>query len=350
MKVHATDHGHDVRHLVAPAHSGRQAAHANKTHVASPAVPPTAEPPSDAVPQQVTQPRPDERDGQKVPGVVRLLEAGHFRGVADVRLRINFFDQLSTRATASAQPVIQDQSGELIETLSGELGQLLDGLAVDQSARQQIDELVGEFNASVQAAVKEFAGDGTINTEALAGAIQAAFNALVEQLHEGLTAPVPALEPQPNPDPTEVPADKGTARPLTDPGAEEVAATTDGASPALAAVLATDIAEPDASAEGSPVGLPTDPVGEPTETPTEKPADHPTEDPVDEPTLTLEEALATLRETFNEALSALLHSIQSAAQLPDPSPPNGNGVAYDKFLAIYNELRGLTTGDVDEVG
>ena len=32
------------------------------------------------------------------------------------------------------------------------------------------------------------------------------------------------------------------------------------------------------------------------------------------------------------------------------SPPNGNGVAYDKFLAIYNELRGLTPADVDELG
>ena len=31
----------------------------------------------------------------KVRGVIRLLQQGHFKGVADVRLRINFFDELS---------------------------------------------------------------------------------------------------------------------------------------------------------------------------------------------------------------------------------------------------------------
>ena len=49
-------------------------------------------------------------------------------------------------------------------------------------------------------------------------------------------------------------------------------------------------------------------------------------------------ALASLTQTFDEALAELLGSIQITLALPELSPPSGNGVAYDKFLAIYNGL------------
>ncbi len=37
-------------------------------------------------------------------GVVRLLEQGHFKGVADVRLRLNFFDRLDHEALPELRP------------------------------------------------------------------------------------------------------------------------------------------------------------------------------------------------------------------------------------------------------
>jgi hypothetical protein len=37
-----------------------------------------------------------ETDAPKVPGVVRLLNEGHFKPVADIRLRLNFADLLDT--------------------------------------------------------------------------------------------------------------------------------------------------------------------------------------------------------------------------------------------------------------
>ncbi|MHC4620621.1 MAG: hypothetical protein ACYTEQ_22975 [Planctomycetota bacterium] len=40
---------------------------------------------------QVVEPGGDEADGQR--GVIRLLMDGHFKGVSDVRLRINFYDE-----------------------------------------------------------------------------------------------------------------------------------------------------------------------------------------------------------------------------------------------------------------
>ena len=266
-----------------------------------------------ATPQSETAPTADLRDGDKVPGVIRRLEEGHFRGVADVRLRINFFEQLSARATASAQPVVEQGAGELIDTVRGELDALLGTLAVDESQREQIGGLVEEFDAAVQAAVEQFSGNGAIDTEALTGAIEGAFNTLVEQLQELLTAPVPEPEPQTDPNPPEPTGGKNGETPQTDTGAEEGAPTADG-TPAVVAAVPT------------------------------------TEDPVDEPASSLDDALAALRETFTDALSVLTTSIQSATQLADPSPPHGNGVAYNKFLAIYDGLRGLTAGDVDVVG
>ncbi len=48
--------------------------------------------PSPAPPQVENQ---AVQDDEKVKGVIRLLQEGHFKGVADVRLRINFFDELT---------------------------------------------------------------------------------------------------------------------------------------------------------------------------------------------------------------------------------------------------------------
>ena len=334
MKVHAIDHSHEVRRLAAPARTHQQAAHARKTHLASPPTSPAAALPSDIAPEQVTPPTPDERDGGKAPGVVRLLEAGHFRGVADVRLRINFFDELSARRMASAQPVIQGRSRELIETVSGELNQLLDGLAVDELARREIDGLVGAFEASVQAATGEFTGDRAIDPAALADAVRSAFDILVERLRELFASPVPEPDPQVTPDVAAVAAGKDTF-------AAPVAAVADQALP----VKATDVAALDTATAADPTGAHTPTQGVPGH-----PADPPTDDPVNRPDTTFDDALASLIAAFDAALASLLESIESATQLPDPSPPNGKGVAYDKFLAIYNELRGLAPEGLDELG
>ena len=43
-------------------------------------------------------------------------------------------------------------------------------------------------------------------------------------------------------------------------------------------------------------------------------------------------------ETETYAVAALTETVSSATALPELSPPSGNGVAYEKFLAIYEEL------------
>ena len=43
------------------------------------------------------------QDDEKAKGVIRLLQEGHFKGVADVRLRINFFDELTALGLVETQ-------------------------------------------------------------------------------------------------------------------------------------------------------------------------------------------------------------------------------------------------------
>jgi hypothetical protein len=74
-------------------------------------------------------------------------------------------------------------------------------------------------------------------------------------------------------------------------------------------------------------------IGEPSDTP-EVPS--------------LEELIAVLVESFEQSLASLITDIADARALAEPSPPHGNGVAFDKFLAIYNELRGVS-GTVDDI-
>jgi hypothetical protein len=56
------------------------------------------------IPEDSTRLAEDHKEGKAPRGVLRLLQEGHFKGVADLRLRINFFDQLAA--------IGQGESGE----------------------------------------------------------------------------------------------------------------------------------------------------------------------------------------------------------------------------------------------
>jgi len=84
---------------------------------------------------------------------------------------------------------------------------------------------------------------------------------------------------------------------------------------------------------------------EPTESAIEPDPTADNEAPAEEAPVTFADAIASFADGFQESLAAFLDTIDAASQLPPlSSPPNGNGVAYDKFLAIYNDL---LSGDTD---
>jgi hypothetical protein len=42
---------------------------------------------------------------------------------------------------------------------------------------------------------------------------------------------------------------------------------------------------------------------------------------------------------FAQAVAAMNESLTAQIRLPDPAPSPGHGSAYDKFLAMYNQMR-----------
>lgn len=136
----------------------------------------------------------EEQDHTK--GVIRLLEAGHFKGVADVRLRINFFDELSARATQSAQSTATEQAGQLVGAVTSKADELLSvegGLTSDEN-QQAVSDLLAQFENAANTAVTDGLSSKTFNSDSLAGALRSAFDSLVEQV-AALLAPPAANEP-----------------------------------------------------------------------------------------------------------------------------------------------------------
>lgn len=203
---------------------------------------------------------------EKVPGVIRNLEAGHFKGVADVRLRINFFEQLSTRAASAAIPVVQDAASSLADEVGSGVDSLVESLALEAEEGEAIAALFAEFSSEVDSAVATLGDEGRLNTQSAGDSIQTAFDSLLAQITASLN--------------------------------------------------------------------PTEPDEEAVDTSTESPGD-------DDPTVGMEDALQTLQAMFDEAFASLVATISDATVMPDPAEPTGNGAAFDKFLAIYNNLRGL---------
>ena len=231
--------------------------------------------------------------------MLRNLLAGHYKGVADVRLRINFFDELNAAANETAAAVASEEVSGLVGTVNTQIDTLLGGLEIEQETSDGVAELLAGFGAAVDEGLGQFSSDG--DREAFAQLIESAFGSLTQQLRELLYPPEQPEEP---PTDETVPTDE-----------------TDGEGDGTVA-----------AAEGG-------------ETP---PIHEPIPDDTIETTPPLEDPLADVLSAFSEALASFMQSISASSQLPELSQPSGNGVAYDKFLAIYNEMLGGAT-QVDEV-
>ncbi len=240
----------------------------------------------------------EEDDGDDGRGVLRNLLAGHYKGVADVRLRINFFDELSDAANQSAAAAASEKVDGLVGTVNTQIDTLLGGLEIEQETSDGVAELLAGFGAAVDEGLGPFSSDG--DREAFAELIESAFGSLTQQLRDLLYPPEQPEEP---PTDETVPTDE-----------------TDGEGDGTVAAV-----------EGE-------------ETP-------PTDQPIPDDTIETtppEDPLADVLSAFSEALASFMQSISASSQLPPLSEPSGNGVAYDKFLAIYNEMLGGAP-QVDEV-
>lgn len=247
-----------------------------------------------------------ERVHGRANGVLRLLEAGHFRGVADVRLRTNFFDELSAREQERTGPVLREQSDRLSATVNGAVEELSFSLADSEESRGALEALVADFEQTVATATDSAIANTSVDARELEASLRSAFDALTEGIADVLA---PATREGDDAVSTE-----GDPRVGGD-GITRLEPAPVAGSEINHEITSLDVADAEA--------------------------------PIDEPNDALADALVSLRETFETALSELLQAFTQAQELGDIQRPKGNGVAFEIFLSAYQALTGASS-TVDE--
>ena len=155
----------------------------------------------------------EQADGApNVPGVLRNLAEGHFKGVADVRLRIAHADRIRELQLAAQQ---QDQRAH--DARLEEAGRVLDEfVAANLTGIEEQDAAVAETVAGFK---EQLAGAGA------PAAVADAIEAFAASLTEVLTLPVPYVVADAIPDPQAPEIEPPTAP--VDPVAELAAALRD---------------------------------------------------------------------------------------------------------------------------
>lgn len=209
--------------------------------------------PSPTEPQSDIQKANDTEQGK---GVLRLLQEGHFKGVSDIRLRINFFDELAAIEAGKLQAVAEEKVNGVLESVGGVVNSFLEE---NELTEEQAASVLGFQETFVQAVSK-------YNSEPVTD-LKTAFEEFVEALRNLSASAVQTQE--------------------------------EG--------ITTDTESGDA------------------------------------PGPAWQTFIEDLQSAFTAATNELTQAFAEVGILPELSEPNGNGVAYEKFLAIYNELRGLQT-------
>ncbi|MCH8242434.1 MAG: hypothetical protein IH897_07480 [Planctomycetes bacterium] len=275
---------------------------------------------------------PSEPNESESRGVMRLLAANHFRGVADVRLRINFYDDLSAASASAANAAAESESQVFLDGVNSALDEFLASLSLDDETMEAIGDRIASFEDDVRAALGSHVTESSVDADALGDALRSVFEDLAAEISLLMNPPTDDVVPDPVVDSEEPPPDgvvgvpDDSSQPGPDVGNLQTTASPDGVDSADSAnaVVSTAVESPEASSVVDTTVVEQDE--------TEPPADS---------------SLTVLIEAFEGFLNDYLSSIASASQLADPAPYDGNGSAYGKFLAIYNDLRGVSS-TVDE--
>jgi hypothetical protein len=247
---------------------------------------------NDAPAEKQVAPPPSGEDRQ---GVIRLLQEGHFKGVADIRLRINFHEELTGMENAAKSDIV----GAEVSTFEGGVSEVINRiLLLFSGTESEGNEDGATDSAAVTEALDAFANTRGSFSEDILEDLDARFNALVASINDLIVPPseVPDADEQP---PVELPEN------IIVPADEEVTGPP----------VVSD------SDEGSPL----------------EPPDIVEETAV-EPTSIWAALVQKLESSYQSFRTELDGKTASYRILPNLSPPSGQGKAYDKFLAIYRAL------------
>lgn len=253
-----------------------------------------------AEPQPVDQ---QEDNTENIEGVIRLLQEEHFKGVADVRLRINHFDKLSAIEQEQLQAVVEENIG-VLESIEQGVTQLLN-YSEDPALQQEQDTDIVPENVDEPAPPDGMTVEQRQSADIVYGNVVELLNSdglmknalltLVTDLKSALVSLADFLSPA-----AEVPEEPVTS---ADDGGQET--------------TGTDITDAVVQTETPPSAFES----------------------------LVETFVENVSSVFTAALDEFLSGLNEVETLPELSEPSGNGVAYEKFLAIYNELWAVQTPD-----
>lgn len=125
-------------------------------------------------------------------GVIRLLMEGHFHGVANVRLRINFDEEIAALDASAAKETTAPKVAALVEAVTGRIDALTTSGQLSEEDAAAAREFATAFASEVETAGAEFAG-GTIASEELVSRIRATFDSMAASLSELFAAELSPL-------------------------------------------------------------------------------------------------------------------------------------------------------------
>lgn len=122
-----------------------------------------------------------EASPARAKGVLRLLEEGHFKGVADYRLRINFFDELSELGLINAPA---EETGAVEDPGTVEVAE-----DPEEAAAPELTETPETAEVTPEIEPVKIFGSGQAYEK-----FKALYEELVASLNEGQSEELPAVE------------------------------------------------------------------------------------------------------------------------------------------------------------
>jgi hypothetical protein len=270
-------------------------------------------------------------------GVLRLLQEGHFKGVSDIRLRINFYNELAAIEAQQLQAVVDEQIDGILQSVGSIVGTMVEESDPEpESTPVMLPPPPAPEPQQAPAPVQLLAPPVDSNGDGVIDSLQATIVKTLIVTNE--TSP----PPPPPPDLNQLQEDfTETVNQLKDdflaadsPSTNTLLEGTQSAFDQLLESLELTLTPPDGGNEQAP-------NIEPAEGPesvielTSAPAPAPELETAPETQPVIEDLTAA----FEAALADLVNAFDEVTILTPTSEPNGNGGAYQKFLNIYNDMR-----------
>jgi hypothetical protein len=144
-------------------------------------------------------------------GVLNKLLSGHFRGVSELRLRINFNDELTAAQNEMAREATTEATGALLQAVAAEFDAAADSISLTEIQLTKMGELRSLFDQGAEKLIESHLASGTGDGSGLVAEIEATFENMVANLEQFAAASTQTENPV---EPTLTAVEDVTSEPL----------------------------------------------------------------------------------------------------------------------------------------